>query len=398
MNRRSFLHVAATSTFAAPALSSFAITKPAAGSIHPPDDAFVATVPHLMDLAMLPGLGIGIVRAGQPLWQYYAGVVNVKTKTAITANSLFPGASLGKPIFACVVLKMAQEGAIDLDRPLNQYLQEDVLTGQWGDRVTPRHVLTHSTGLPNWRSDDSQKLTPTFEPGTRFQYSGEGFFHLQRVVEHITGSGFEALMEERIFKPLGMSSTTYLWLPDGNDRIVAGHNGPNPFYNRDIAMMVFDVIQTSGKPLSFWTCEQISDALMKKTGKSTPPPPNSFVPNVAFSLLTTVSDYTRFLSALVDPQNATLGLSAATRTAMQTPVSHVNSALSWGLGVGIEEVDGQSYLWQWGDNGGWKNFMLAQPPSRTAIAVFSNGNNGQRVNERIVRAATGIDHPAFLWV
>jgi CubicO group peptidase (beta-lactamase class C family) len=397
MNRRAFLHLATASTVAAPSLS-FATTKPAVGSIHPPDEAIVATVPHLMDLAMLPGLGIGVVRGGQPLWQYYAGVANVKTKTPITANSLFPGASLGKPIFACVVLKMAREGAIDLDRPLNQYLQEDALTGQWGDRVTSRHVLTHSTGLPNWRSEDSQKLTPAFEPGTRFQYSGEGFFHLQRVVEHITGSGFEALMEERIFRPLGMSSTTYLWLPDGNDRIVAGHNGPNPFYNRDIAMMVFDVIQTSGKPLSFWTCEQISDGLMKKTGKPTPPPPNSFVPNVAFSLLTTVSDYTRFLSALVDPQNATLGLSAATRTAMRTPVSHVNSALSWGLGVGIEEVDGQSYLWQWGDNGGWKNFMLAHPPSRTAIAVFSNGNNGQRVNERIVRAATGIDHPVFLWV
>lgn len=334
MNRRSFLHLAAASTVAAPSLSGFAATKLAVGSIRPPDDAFVATVPHLMDLAMLPGLGIGVVRPNQPLLQYYAGVANVKTKTPITANSLFPGASLGKPIFACVVLKMAQEGAIDIDRPLNQYLQDDTLTGQWGDRVTPRHVLTHSTGLPNWRSGDNQKLTPTFEPGTRFQYSGEGFFHLQRVVEHITGSGFEALMEERIFKPLGMSSTTYLWLPDGNDRVVAGHNGPNPFYNRDIAMMVFDVIQTSGKPLSFWTCEQISDALMKKTGKPTPPPPNSFVPNVAFSLLTTVRDYTRFLAALVDPQNSTLGLSAATRTAMQTPVSHVNSALSWGWALG----------------------------------------------------------------
>jgi CubicO group peptidase (beta-lactamase class C family) len=119
---------------------------------------------------------------------------------------------------------------------------------------------------------------------------------------------------------------------------------------------------------------------------------------VAFSLLTTVTDYARFLSALVDPENATLGLSPTTRTAMQTPASHLNSALSWGLGIGIEQVDGLSYLWQWGDNGAWKNFMLAHPPSRTAIAVFSNGNNGQRVIERIVRAATGIDHPAFLWV
>ena len=398
MNRRAFLQIAAASTVIAPSLKGFGATKPVTGAIHPPDDAFVATLPHLLDLAWLPGLGIAVVRPGQPVWQHYLGVANMTTKTPISADSLFPAASLGKPVFACVVLKLAQDGAIELDRPLNQYLQEDALTGQWGNRVTPRHVLTHSTGLPNWRSDDSQKLTPVFEPGTRFQYSGEGFFHLQRVVEHITGSGFESIMEEHVFKPLGMSSTSYIWLADARDRLVAGHNGPNPFYNRDINAMVFDIIQSSGKPLSFWTTEQIADALMKKTGKSMPPPPNSFVPNVAFSLLTTVTDYARFLSALVDPENATLGLSPTTRTAMQTPASHLNSALSWGLGIGIEQVDGQSYLWQWGDNGGWKNFMLAHPPSRTAIAVFSNGNNGQRVIERIVHAATGIDHPAFLWV
>ena len=256
MNRRSFLHTAAASA-ATSCLSGFAIAESKAGGIHPPDDAFVATLPHLLDLATLPGLGVGVMRPGQPLWQHYEGVANMTTKAPITASSVFPGASLGKPVFACVVLKMAQEGAIDLDRPLNQYLQDDALTGQWGDRVTARHVLTHSTGLPNWRSQNDEKLTPTFEPGTRFQYSGEGFFHLQRVVEHITGSGFESIMQERIFKPLGMSSSTYIWLPDGNERVVAGHNGPRPFYNREIAIMVFDIIQASGKPLSFWTCEQI---------------------------------------------------------------------------------------------------------------------------------------------
>jgi CubicO group peptidase (beta-lactamase class C family) len=397
MNRRAFLHLAAASTVVTSSFEGFAAVKAAAGGIHLPDEAFVASLPHLLDLAWLPGMGVAVVCPGQPVWQRYLGVANASTKTPITAESLFPAASLGKPIFACVVLKMAQDGAIDLDRPLNQYLQEDALTGQWGDKVTARHVLTHSTGLPNWRSQDNQKLTPAFEPGGRFQYSGEGFFHLQRVVEHITGAGFESIMQERIFKPLGMSSSTYIWLPDARDRLVAGHNGPNPFYNRDLNAMVFEVIQASGKPLSFWTTEQIGDALMKKTGKSTPPPPNEFIPNVAFSLLTTVSDYARFVSALVDPQNATLGVSPAMRTAMQTPVSHVNSALSWGLGIGVEQVDGQSYLWQWGDNGGWKNFILAHPPTRTGIVVFTNGNNGQRVNERILRAATGIEHPAFLW-
>jgi CubicO group peptidase (beta-lactamase class C family) len=112
---------------------------------------------------------------------------------------------MGKPVFACLVLKMAQEGKIDLDRPLNQYLQDDAFTGPFGDRVTARHVLSHSTGLNNWRSGKGQKLTPNFEPGSKFRYSGEGFYHLQRVVEHISNVGFESLVQERIFQPLDLN-------------------------------------------------------------------------------------------------------------------------------------------------------------------------------------------------
>lgn len=367
-------------------------------AIHIPDDGFLRSLPGLMELATLPGLAMAVVQPEKPLWQYSLGLANAKTESRITPNSLFPGCSLGKPIFATLVLRLAQDGMLDLDRPLNSYLKDDLLTGEWGDRVTPRHVLSHTTGLPNWRGTDDQKLTPTFEPGTRFNYSGEGFFHLGRVVEHITGEGFEALMQERILKPLGMNSTTYLWLPDANERLVAGHRGLDPFYNRDLAIAVFKIIQLSNQPLSFWTYETISSALVKQSIRKAPPVANEFVPNVAFSLLTTVSDYARFLKALVDPHDSTLGLSTATRTRMMSPVSHVNSALSWGLGIGIEEVKGEQYLWQWGDNGGWKNFILAHPPSQTAIAVFTNGGNGQRINERVLKAATGFDHPVFLWI
>src|SRR5437870_13786788 len=119
MNRRAFLHMAAASTVVAPSLKGFAATKPAAGGMHPPDKSFVASLPHLLDLATLPGLGMAFVRPGQPVWQHYLGVANASTKTPISAESLFPAASMGKPIFACVVLKLAEQGAIDLDRPLN---------------------------------------------------------------------------------------------------------------------------------------------------------------------------------------------------------------------------------------------------------------------------------------
>ena len=395
MNRRTFLTSSASVAFLN-ATPSFASVP--AVAIHPPNESFLQSLPELMELATLPGLAMAVVQPGQPLWQYNLGQSNAQAGTRITPNSLFPGCSLGKPIFATLLLRLAQDEVLELDRPLNSYLKDDALTGEWGNQVTPRHVLSHTTGLPNWRYMDDEKLTPTFQPGTRFNYSGEGFFHLERVVEHVTGKGFEALMQERIFKPLGMTSTTYLWLADANERLVAGHRGLDPFYNRDLAMAVFKIIHDSNQPLSFWTYEEISSALIKQSIRKSLPVANEFVPNVAFSLLTTVSDYAQFLKALVDSNDLSLGLSAATRKQMMTPVSRVNSALSWGLGIGIETIAGKQYLWQWGDNGGWKNFILAHPPSQTAIAVFTNGGNGQRVNERILKAATGFDHPAFLWI
>ncbi len=175
MNRRAFLSSAASATVFAPMLSKAANITSHTGAVHPLDERFLSQLPYLMDVAWLPGIGIGVVQQGKPAWQYYAGFANVKTKTPITADSLFTGASCGKPIFACLVLRMAQDGAIDLDRPLNQYLQDDMLTGQWGDKVTPRHVLSHSTGLPNWRGDSSEKLTPAFEPGSSFNIPARDF-------------------------------------------------------------------------------------------------------------------------------------------------------------------------------------------------------------------------------
>jgi CubicO group peptidase (beta-lactamase class C family) len=330
------------------------------------------------------------------VWQHYAGVANAETKTPISADSLFPCCSLGKPVFAWVVLRLAQEGKIDLDRPLNEYLKDDALTGQFGDRVTGRHVLSHSTGLDNWRWEKGRRLTPRFEPGTKFGYSGEGFYHLQRVLEGITGVGCEAFMQERVFKPLGMDSSTYLWRGDANERLVAGHKGGDPMYNRDLAIRIWKLITESKEPLSHFTHERIVAALVKDGGLA--PEPNEIVPNVAFSMLSTVSVYSRFLTALVEPGDRVLGLSATTRKAMQTAASHINSALSWGLGIGVENVEGRSYLWQWGDNGGWKDFLLAEPSTQSAMIVFTNRSNGMHVNERIARDSTGVEHPAFLWI
>jgi hypothetical protein len=72
--------------------------------------------------------------------------------------------------------------------------------------------------------------------------------------------------------------------------------------------------------------------------------------------------------------------------------------LSWGLGWGIESEAGAEYLWHWGDNGPFKNFVVAHLPTRSAVVVFTNGSTGLRIAERIVEAASGQEHLAFDWV
>jgi CubicO group peptidase (beta-lactamase class C family) len=400
MDRRNFVQtLAASSLFESflrlPGLLEASNVAPA---ISKPATEFMDSLPRLMELAELPGIGMGVILGDQLVWQHYAGLANAVSKEPITPNSIFPAASMGKQVFAYAVLKLVDERQLDLDRPLRTYVSEDAPTGEWGGRITARHILSHSSGLPNWRNEANEPLVPAFEPGTKFRYSGEGFYYLQRCVEKITGMGCEEFMQERVFRPLHMDSSTYLWRSDAGQRLVSGHRGEEPFDNRAFPEQLFNLIQKSGVPLARWNHDRIVEEMAKVLSPPHKPVPNETSPNVAFGLLTTVADYSAFATRITQPRADAFDLKPETRSLMMKPYSHVNSALAWGLGWGIEQESGPRYLWQWGDNGGWKNIVMVHPESRSAIVVFTNGSKGMRVVERVVRAATGREHAVFLWI
>jgi CubicO group peptidase (beta-lactamase class C family) len=103
--------------------------------------------------------------------------------------TLYEAASITKPVFAFAVQRLAERGVIDLDKPLYLYLPyEDIAYDDRYKLMTARHVLTHRTGFPNWRSmNEDGKLNLKFTPGTGYGYSGEGFEYLKMVIEKITG-------------------------------------------------------------------------------------------------------------------------------------------------------------------------------------------------------------------
>ena len=124
------------------------------------------------------------------------------------------------------------------------------------------------------------------------------------------------------------------------------------------------------------------------TAQKEPALPNWFLINAAASLETTPADYARFLAwALAKP------IPAAFEVEM---VRDAAFTLGWGLGWGLEQQGARVYAWQWGNNSGYKHFVQADLGARRAVAIFTNGDNGENAYQRVFRAYTGRDAFAFL--
>lgn len=384
---------AAAGLLLGPGARRLAASTPAASSAWEPSASLLRDLPRLLELAMVPGIAVSVIEAGRT-WQRGFGLACREPERPVASATVFEGASLGKPVFAAAVLKLRDAGAIDLDRPLHDYLRLPDADARVR-RITARHVLSNTTGLANWRLEPGP-LRPEFDPGKRFTYSGEGFFYLQRVLEHLASTSTERLLAEQVFGPLGMTSSSYAWRPEFSRAMATGYDSEGEVLEI-YADMGKRFSRTAGdlkKAMHDWRFADMERA-MAAAFPALPVLPVYMMPNVAGSFLTTVTDYTHFLGAVVEPGNPFL--TARSRREMTAPQIRLNSALSWGLGWGIEAGESGPLLWHWGANGTFRNFVLVDVAGRRAIVVFTNSSNGPKIYERIISDVTGSDHPAFLW-
>ena len=317
-------------------------------------------ITQLMDSAKVPGLAIAIIRDNRLAYSKGYGLTKADSTQHVNSATIFDAASLSKPVFAYAVLQLVEQGLLNLDKPLYEYLPyPDVAADERYQKITARMILSHRSGFPNWRKNrQSAQLAMSFSPNERFGYSGEGFVYLQKVVEKITGKALNDIMTERVFKPLRMTRSSYIW---------------NPAFDADFA----------------WP--------HMKAG--TPEPHNaSNQANVAYSLQTTADDYARFLLAILTPT----GLKAGTVDQMlssqgRLPRTFSNRAdtlsptLSWGLGFGLEHSPTADYFWHWGDNDTYKCYVAGCRKSQTAVVYFTNSANGLSLIGDISRQFMGYD-------
>lgn len=173
------------------------------------------------------GIGAAIVRDGRVHWAGVAG--RQDDRQAATKKTLFNIASLAKPITAELAMRLVEAGEFTLDEPLSKtWVEADLRDDPRHQALTPRLLLSHQSGFPNWRPMN-RRLKFERNPGTAFGYSGEGYEYLAHFLEHRTGEDFETLMQARVFDAMELRETAYTWRPWMEGRIaVPGDGGQFP--------------------------------------------------------------------------------------------------------------------------------------------------------------------------
>lgn len=163
-----------------------------------------------------PGAAVAVVRGGQPAWLHASGLANLDHRVPVQPATIFQSGSVGKQFTAVAVLLLVQDGRLSLDDRLSRWWR---VPPAW-QRMTLRHLLTHTAGLPedypparlDFQRDhrDAELLRIALQlplqatPGARWQYSNLGYVLLGVLLNQVGGRFYGELLQERVFAPLGM--------------------------------------------------------------------------------------------------------------------------------------------------------------------------------------------------
>ena len=317
-----------------------------------------------MDTHQVPGVSIAVIRGGRIAWTGFFGVRDSTTGVPVDDSTVFSAQSMSKPVFAYRVMKLCEQGTLDLDAPLTRYTRDTFVRDD--DRlseITARRVLSHTTGLPNWRSG-SDPLRIDFAPGSKWSYSGEGYYYLQSIVSQLTGnidetrcetfeadyrvcaSDFAVYMETNLLRPFGMMSSGYSLTTEIQRAVASAHDA-------------------SGRSLP--QPPTISAAAIARYGSSG-------------ALMTTATDYARFLIEIMQPKPPdSYRLNEASRREMLMPQIEAMTSpfkTSWALGWSVWHLQEGDVLAHGGDLHGWHSQSVFSPERRTGFVILTNGEGG----------------------
>ncbi len=321
-------------------------------------EALEQEIRRLMAEARIPGLQAALVADGELRWSAGFGEKVAGSGDPVTAETVFEAASLTKPLFAYAVLRLTEQGVLDLQDRLVDLLPEETLTGVIGhsldaegfrrdrlERIRVVHLLSHSAGTPH--APPGEIFPLAFDPGTSWAYSAFGYELLRLAVEARSGKSLVALIEEQVLDPLGMKHSRMVWSDAFETEAARGH----------------DLLGAA-------------EDHRRRTRA-----------DASSSLYTTAADYGRFIAAFMGGKT----LSGATlRNLMKQRVAvNEEQGIDWSLGFGLQQDRNGPAFWQWGDFGVFRNFALAYPLRRSALVYLTNSENGLSICAPMVTFALG---------
>jgi D-alanyl-D-alanine-carboxypeptidase/D-alanyl-D-alanine-endopeptidase len=342
--------------------------------------------------AKVAGLAVSIFTNNEVVYQKAFGAKNISLKDTLATNTIFYGASLSKMVFAHIVMQLAEEGVINLDSPLQNYLEQPLaeikfekswrgFTDLKGDEryklITARMCLSHTTGFPNWRFltdkglDENGKLFIQADPGTKYSYSGEGLQLLQFVIEQITRRGLEDIAREKLFDPLGMNMTSYVWQKRFENKFCNGHTATGEVLEKDK--------------------EEEAGA--------------------AGSMETTPEDYSKFLAAFM---NHTLLKDSTFKEITKQQIrikskqqfgperkidtdAFDNINLSYGLGCGLLKSKYGNAVFKEGHGDGFQHYFIFFPDKKIGVLIMTNSDNGESIFKELLEITIGDTFTPWQW-
>lgn len=367
-------------------VASLPLLAAAAAPALPDGAAIDAEVARLMTATKAQGLAVAVIDAGQVVHVSAHGRRNAAGEPLQTDTVMY-GASLTKAVFGYYVMQLVDEGKLDLDRPLANYLSQplpdypaDPKSGPWRHladeprwrQLTARMLLTHSGGFANFAFlEPDRRLRMHFDPGTRYAYSGEGLILLQFVLERGLGLDVGADMQRRVFSPLDMDRTSLQWRADFRPNLADG-----------------------------WTID----------GKVRPHDERSKV-RVAGSMDTTIADMASMAAAYVNG----VGLSPASAAALTSPQRPITTAsqfptlqpelpperrrpdLAAGLGVVVFDGPQGPGFYKGGHDDATGNTWVCVKAAKRCVVILANDVRAEAAFPRLVEFVLGETGVPWRW-
>jgi len=335
----------------------------------------------LMEREHVHGLAIALIESGHVGQVAAYGRRSVERDLPLTTDTIMYGASLTKTAFAYLVLQYVDEGRLTLDtplatllpKPLPEYEEFADLAGD--DRwraLTPRIVLTHTTGFANFRwLEDDRRLRFHFAPGTRYGYSGEGFYILQLAIEEGLHVDVGREMQTRVFDRFGMKRTSMTWRSDFRENLADGYTLEGtlrPHDERSRASAAGSMDTTIADQARLWT------GILRGEGLSAASRAEFFRPQVPIA----AAHQFPTLRAWTDRRNEKIHLAA-------------------GLGlVTFQDTTGPAFF-KGGHDDGTGNMVVCLEKPRRCVVLLANDVRAERIYPEVVKLVLGDTKMPWSW-